>query len=242
MCTVTFIPAGNKIYLTSNRDEKHWRSAALSPQAYPFPSGKVLYPKDGDAGGTWIAAHENGNAIVFLNGGLVRHIPEPPYRKSRGLILLDLVEGVTSYNSFLAINLNNIEPFTAIIWDDNHLFECRWDGRRKHHKQLDASIPHIWSSVTLYDDAIIRKRKKWFDNWLKKNPQPVQEDILHFHQFTGEGDRHNDLLMDRNGQVFTVSITSMAITEYSVSMQYLDLKNNQVAVQELAFEKSMVDR
>ena len=241
MCTVTFIPAGDKIYLTSNRDEKHWRSAALPPQPYPFPSGKILFPKDGDAGGTWIAAHENGNAIVFLNGGFISHKPQPPYRKSRGLILLDLIESTTAYNSFLAINLNNIEPFTAIIWDDGHLFECRWNGR-KHHKQLDASIPHIWSSATLYDEAVISKRKKWFNSWIGKNNMPVQEDILHFHQFTGDGDSHNDLMMNRDGKVFTVSVTSMAITENAVNMQYLDLKNNQSHGHELVFEKSMIDR
>jgi hypothetical protein len=242
MCTVTFIPSGDKIYLTSNRDEKHWRLDAVAPASYELPSGKVLFPKDGNAGGTWIAAHENGNAIVFLNGGLVCHTPQPPYKKSRGLILLDLIEGQTSYNSFLAINLNNIEPFTAIIWDDNHLFECRWDGHQKHHKQLDASKPHIWSSVTLYNEEVIRKRKKWFETWLKRNKQPMQKDILHFHQFTGDGDQHNDLMMNREGRVFTVSVTSMAITEHGVSMQYLDLKNNQTHLQELAFEKSMVSR
>src|ERR1044071_9417826 len=110
MCTVTFIPAGDKIYLTSNRDEKYWRSEALAPAAYQFPSGKILFPKDGDAGGTWMAVHENGNAIVFLNGGFTSHTPQPPYRKSRGLILLDLIESTAAYNSFLAINLNNIEP------------------------------------------------------------------------------------------------------------------------------------
>src|SRR5215470_17195971 len=104
MCTVTFIRSADKIYITSNRDEKHWRSSAFPPTVYPCTSGKLLFPKDGDAGGTWIAAHENGNAIVFLNGGFVRHTPQPPYRKSRGLILLDLIEGRTAYNSFLAIN------------------------------------------------------------------------------------------------------------------------------------------
>src|SRR6185295_19041785 len=108
-------------------------------------------PKDGDAGGTWMAIHENGNAIVFLNGGFTSHTPQPPYRKSRGLILLDLIESTAAYHSFMAINLNNIEPFTAIIWDDGHLFECRWNGR-KYHKQLDPLQPHIWSSATLYDE------------------------------------------------------------------------------------------
>ena len=242
MCTVTFIPGRDKIYLTSNRDEKHWRSAALTPAAYPFPSGKILFPKDGDAGGTWIAAHENGNAIIFLNGAFEKHIPAPPYRKSRGLILLDLIESTTSYNSFLAINLNNIEPFTAIVWDDGYLFECRWDGSKKHARQLDAAMPHIWSSATLYDEEVIDKRTRWFERWLQQHHQPAQQDILDFHRFTGDGDQHNDLLMNRNGHVFTVSVTSMAITDHDVTMRYLDIKNNKELTQQLAFEKSMAGR
>lgn len=242
MCTVTFIPSGGKVYLTSNRDEKNWRKDAAEPVVYEFASGKLLFPKDADAGGTWIAIHENGNAIVFLNGGWVAHTPKPPYRKSRGLILLDLIEGATPYNSFLAIKLNNIEPFTAIIWDDGHLFECRWDGQEKHTRQMDEKLPHIWSSVTLYDEAVIEKRNAWFGNWLQKCPNPSQDDILHFHQFTGDGDSHNDLRMNRNGHVFTVSVTSLDITDGNAGMQYLDLKNNRQTAASLQIEKSMASR
>lgn len=242
MCTVTFIPSAGKVFLTSNRDEKNWRKDAAVPSVYEFTSGKLLFPKDADAGGTWIAIHENGNAIVFLNGGFIAHTPKPPYRKSRGLILLDLIEGATPYNSFLAIKLNNIEPFTAIIWDDGHLFECRWDGERKHTRQMDETIPHIWSSVTLYDDEVIAKRNAWFENWLQKNPAPAQSDILHFHQFTGDGDSHNDLRMNRNGMVFTVSVTSLDITAGNAGMRYLDLKNNRQTDASLLIEKTMVSR
>lgn len=242
MCTVTFIPAKEKIYFTSNRDEKQWRKDAAIPTVYEYESGKILFPKDTDAGGTWIAVHENGNAIVLLNGGFETHIPKPPYRKSRGLILLDLIEGATPYNSFLAIKLANIEPFTAIIWDDLHLFECRWDGIQKHTKQLDERLPHIWSSVTLYSDAVIRKRNQWFDNWINRNGQPTIQDILHFHQFTGDGDSHNDLRMNRDGIVFTVSVTSLAISSHKAAMLYLDLKNNRQTDGALTIEKSMVSR
>jgi hypothetical protein len=242
MCTVTFIPAQDKVFLTSNRDEKSWRSTALAPDVYDLPSGKVMFPKDADAGGTWIAAHENGNAIVFLNGGWVCHIPQPPYRKSRGLILLDLLDSTMPYHHFLSINLNNIEPFTAIIWEDNHLYECRWDGVLKYDQALDASVPHIWSSVTLYNQDVISKRKNWFETWLHKNGTPFQDDILHFHQFTGDGDEHNDLMMNREGRVSTVSVTSMAIGHHAVDIHYLDVKNNQTFEQELAIEKSMAGR
>lgn len=226
MCTVTYIPVKDAIYLTSNRDEKNWRASALPPTINDFGSGRVLFPKDGDAGGTWIAAHENGNVVIFLNGGLYAHTPQPPYRKSRGLILLDLIDHTTPYNCFLAINLNNIEPFTAIILDNGNLFECRWDGEKKHSKDLDGTVPHIWSSVTLYNEEIIAKRTNWFNNWLEENTSPTQEDILHFHQFTGDGDSHNDLKMNRDGKVFTVSVTSIDINDAALGMKYLDLQNN----------------
>jgi Transport and Golgi organisation 2 len=241
MCTVTFIPSEHTIFLTSNRDEKHWRSLASLPASHNGRSGRILFPKDGDAGGTWIAVHENGNAIVFLNGGFFAHTPQPPYRRSRGLVLLDLIDQPDPHNFFLTIGLNNIEPFTAIIWDDRRLFECRWDGEQKHSLQLDETIPHIWSSVTLYNPATIAKRIQWFDEWIGQNKKPLQDEILHFHQFTGDGDCHNDLMMNR-GQVFTVSVTSMAIAPNHAVMTYLDFKNNQSFQQELVFEKSMAGK
>lgn len=241
MCTVTFIPSEHTIFLTSNRDEKHRRGIATAPAVYKAASGNILFPKDGDAGGTWIAAHENGNAIVFLNGGFIAHIPKPPYRKSRGLILTDLIDHPGPYNAFLTIDLHNIEPFTAIIWDDNRLFECRWDGDEKHVSMLDKSKPHIWSSVTLYDPAIIAKRNRWFQEWIGQKKDPSQNDILSFHQFTGDGDSHNDLKMDR-GQVFTVSVTSLSVSGDHALMRYLDLKNDLSFQQELVFEKSLAGK
>jgi hypothetical protein len=241
MCTVTFIPSEHTVFLTSNRDEKHRRSPASAPAVYKAASGNILFPKDGDAGGTWIAVHENGNAIVFLNGSFVAHTPKPPYRKSRGLILTDLIDHPEPYNAFLDIDLHNIEPFTAIIWDDNRLFECRWDGSDKHISELDKSRPHIWSSVTLYDPGVISKRNRWFDEWISGTKRPSQEEILRFHQFTGDGDAHNDLKMNR-GQVFTVSVTSLSLSRDHALMRYLDLKNDVSFQQQLVFEKSLAGK
>ena len=242
MCTVTYIPTKDYFYLTSNRDEKNWRTDALAPAVYEFGSGKIMFPRDGDAGGSWIGAHENGNIVIFLNGGLKIHTPEPPYRKSRGLILLDLLDHTTPYNYFIAIDLNGIEPFTAIIRDNGHLYECRWDGSTKHHKELDRGVPHIWSSVTLYDKETISKRKRWFDEWVTGKKNISQSDIMHFHQFTGDGDTNNDLRMNRDGKVFTVSITSIAISNTGLNMDYIDLKNDQRFSGEMIFESSIAGR
>jgi len=224
MCTVTFIPLNKRILLTSNRDEKHWRAAASIPEAYPAQTGKIIFPKDGDAGGTWFAVHENGNAVVFLNGGFIKHVPQPPYRKSRGLVLLNLIDHDSPYQAFQEIQLEDIEPFTAVIWDEGKLFECRWDGREKHPLPLAADIPHIWSSATLYDQEVVIKRRNWFNEWLEEHPYPTQVEILDFHQFTGDGDQHNDLMMNRDGKVFTVSVTSALIGEGSIIFEYVDVR------------------
>jgi hypothetical protein len=237
MCTVTFIPVKDKIFLASNRDEKHFRSSAIPPTVYESETGKILFPKDADAGGTWIAMHENGNAIIFLNGGFIPHVPSPPYRLSRGIILLELIRQTSPFQQFSMIDLTSIEPFTAVIWDDNRLFECRWDGSQKYKLELDATSPHIWSSATLYDEDVVSRRKSWFDKWNKFNAEPAINDILHFHQFTGDGDSHNDLMMNRNGQVYTVSITGLELRSGSGFMKYIDLKNKLHFSQEISFRK-----
>ncbi|WP_336514025.1 NRDE family protein [Pollutibacter soli] len=238
MCTVSFLPAADQIFLTSNRDEKHFRSDALAPEIHHSSSGKILYPKDRDAGGTWIALHENGHAIVFLNGGFVGHITKPPYRKSRGLILLEIADSFAPVTVFEKIQLENIEPFTAIISDKNVLFECRWDGDQKHIAEKDPAIPHIWSSVTLYDEEIIQKRTGWFKAWLDSASEHSQEEILHFHEFTGDGDGHNDLKMNRGGAVYTVSITSIAINDSGGMMYYHDLRNHKRYRNSLPFRQT----
>jgi len=238
MCTVTFIPSKNNIFLTSNRDEKYWRSAATQPEDYSFKTGKIIFPKDGDAGGSWFAVHENGNTVVFLNGGFIKHTPQPPYRKSRGLILLDLIDNDSPLHTFLKIDLGEIEPFTAVIWQEDKLYECRWDGKQKHHLELPVDVPQIWSSVTLYDQEVIIKRRNWFTEWLEQHPHPNQNEILHFHQFTGEGDAHNDLMMNRDGKVFTVSVTSAAISKEKAIICYVDLQSAKAFQQEFPFRGS----
>ncbi len=233
MCTVTFVPVKNGALITSNRDEKHVRKLAIPPQAYKHNEGYLIYPKDADAGGTWVAMKDNGNAAVLLNGGFIKHTYQPPYRRSRGLIFLDIVGDETPVGAFSVIALDNIEPFTLIVYNGNSLVECRWDGNKKHIKQLPVNVAHIWASVTLYDETVITKREQWFNKWLQKNPIPTVESILNFHHFGGDGDVYNDIRMNRNGIYYTVSITAMQLKNSGCSMHYLDLKNNRSFIQQI---------
>ena len=228
MCTVTFIPSKEFFFITSNRDEKSVRRQAITPADYFHGDATLTYPKDADAGGSWIAVNHNGNAAVLLNGAFKKHIPAPPYEKSRGLVFLDTIKNESPVRRFLQMDIENIESFTLIVFEKNNLYECRWDGTRKHCRQLEKSKPYIWSSATLYDEVIVKRREQWFAEWLNKNPCPSQQEIMEFHLFGGEGDRENGFRMNRNDQMFTVSITSIAIDNEKAIMQYVDLKDGKV--------------
>ncbi|MBY0481383.1 MAG: NRDE family protein [Chitinophagaceae bacterium] len=238
MCTVSFIPTPNGIFLSSNRDEHKTRGTAIKPRSYTSESLSVLYPKDAKAGGTWIALNSFGDAAVLLNGAFQKHTPAIAYRKSRGLIFLEIISGNNPKARFDAIDLNEIEPFTLILFSEGILYELRWDSFRKYQQLLNTSHPHIWSSSTLYDAATINKREQWFEEWLSKNLEPTLDQILMFHKFGGEGDRNIDIRMNRNNELFTVSITSIELNRGKGLMHYQDLINQDQSKQEIDFHSS----
>lgn len=236
MCTVSFIPAKDRVFITSNRDEKHWRLPAVLPAYYSFNGGMMIFPKDGDAGGTWISLCNNGNAGVLLNGAFTRHERKEHYAKSRGLIFLEIMQNLRPLHYFWRMSLTGIEPFTLIIWQQNNLCECRWDANEKKHcRNLPAYRPYIWSSSTLYDEEVRKKRELWFLKWLNRQPMPAKEEIIKFHRFAGDGDQNNDLLMNRDGKIFTVSITNLELNAECGVMSYHDMLTEHNAGAELHF-------
>ena len=111
MCTVSFVRSGDKTIITSNRDEEVLRPA-IAPKNYLINNKKIIFPKDPRAGGTWYAVDAQANVLVLLNGAAEKHLWNPPYRKSRGLIVLDLMGSDSPLQTWQTIDLDNIEPFT----------------------------------------------------------------------------------------------------------------------------------
>lgn len=232
MCTVSFIPGRQQIILTSNRDEKSLRPRAIPPAQY----GSLMYPKDSAKGGTWAVVHANGNTCILLNGGFVKHEPQPHHTKSRGLVLLEIMDASEPLKAFVDADLLNTEPFTLIMLQQNQLVECRWDGERKHCAYPDMEQPHIWSSATLYDAIVSEKRKQWFYEWLEKNPNPSPDEVFQFHLFGGNGDTYNDFRMNRDGKILTVSVTQIVHTKEHAFIKYHDLQDNSNHTNTLSFQ------
>ncbi|MTI31719.1 NRDE family protein [Xanthovirga aplysinae] len=237
MCTVTFLPkADNDFILTSNRDESIMRPPALSPKIYEWKGQKLLFPKDPQGKGSWIAASSQGRVACLLNGAFKPHPMGGSYRKSRGLVLMENFEYSSPKDFSSLYDFQEIEPFTLILAQNAWLCEIRWDGFHVFYKELPFHKPHIWSSVPLYGPEITARREDWFGKWLKNTPSFTATDIRKFHKFGGEGDSHNDLVMNRHDLLITLSITSIERKAQKWQMIYEDLKKQQIQEVDLLIE------
>ncbi len=225
MCVVTYLPeADGGFILTSNRDESIRRPAAIPPRRYLIGEQLIAFPKDAQAGGTWIATTER-RTLCLLNGAFQKHAHRPPYRRSRGLVVLDAFSYDSPHTFARAYDFTEIEPFTLVIVDKANdfptLHELRWDGTQAHFKCLPADRPRIWSSVTLYSETVVHEREGWFQTWLAAPHTDVASEINAFHASAGKGDPANDLRVDR-GNLKTVSITQIRAQSGEVSVFYQD--------------------
>jgi hypothetical protein len=223
MCTVSFVKANGKIIITSNRDEKIIRPNAIEPKAYHLNNKKVIFPKDNKAGGTWYAIDEHSNVLVLLNGAEEKHILKDNYRKSRGLIVLDLIGSESPLEAWKTIDLNNIEPFTLVLFENQNLYQLRWNESEKSILELDTNQSHIWSSSTLYSKEIRGKRANWFSTFLDTQPEVNEEELFNFHRYTEEDNNEHGLVINRNDVLKTLSITQTIIEQNKVSIHYNDL-------------------
>ena len=226
MCTVTYLPWNGGFIITSNRDEAPDRSP-LKLTEIRRNAELIAFPKDVKAGGTWIASSESGKVLCLLNGAFEKHHHRPPYRLSRGQMSLQFFDYPRIIDFLHTYDFRGIEPFTLVVWDGAELAEIRWDSRAcLHFKKLDPQKPAIWSSSTLYPYEIRQMRITLFRKWLQTNVEFAPLNIRDFHSFGRVGDPTNDLVMNRNGVVRTVSITQVIFAQEKSIMHYDELIRN----------------
>ncbi len=228
MCTLTYIPQNDGFILTSNRDEAKTRKVATFPQYKTIGGEKVLFPQDGDAFGSWIATSKN-RLVNLLNGAWQKYDHQPPYRKSRGIVLLDSFK-YTDFKDFsLQYKFDNIAPFTVVCLDFKSQLSIevlRWDGKETSFESLNPQQAHIFSSAPLYPESIRIEREKLFAEFLESNEQITATDMVNFHQFGGSDNA--PIKLDEKHFVRTISITSVEKKANELCMEYHDLIQNEV--------------
>ncbi|HLN95751.1 MAG TPA: NRDE family protein [Flavobacterium sp.] len=235
MCTVTFVLRHGTAVITSNRDEQP-RRRAFDIRTEERNGKTIRFPQDPQAGGTWFVVDNIGNAAVLLNGAAEKHRHAPPYRRSRGLILLDFFATDEPLAAWKEIDLINVEPFTVVLYHASLLYQLRWDGTEKDTVGLSVADDHIWSSSTLYPLEVRRQRENWFREFLLDHPLPTPEDLFEFHRHSHEDDRHDGLVIERGSHLQTVSITQTVIDGAAVRLTHHDLATEPV-IQPVPAEK-----
>lgn len=246
MCTITYLPlSSDSFILTQNRDESPRRAAAIFPGREKRRERQLLFPKDPEGGGSWIATDEKSRLVCIMNGAIGQHQPSPPYRMSRGQVLLDAAAAPSVQEFINHYPLEGIEPFTILFFElaaRQQIRELKWDSHQKHLNSYGPAQPHIWSAPQLYTPEQHRLRKEWFEQWLAGMPgsdpsvagNPVAgmpvitpEEALKFHMYGGDGNPEHSLLLNRNELVKTTSITQAIVKGGSIELRYRPLTGNQ---------------
>jgi uncharacterized protein with NRDE domain len=220
MCTIIFIPTDNGHVFTSLRDESPKRPRASAPEVNVLHAINYLSPKDTLASGTWVGVNSQRQVIVLLNGGFENHVRKNSYRKSRGLIVTELLQTSMPVVEWNLMDMEDIEPFTLIVWSEEHLFQLVWDGVKKHRIRIDETVPHIWSSSTLYNQEAKAKRSDYFQNWIAMHPPVSKLSVLNF--FNSLDDKQNGFIIDRNETMKTLSYAFIESSDNTATMDYYD--------------------
>lgn len=177
MCIVSIYTKKNGDFIfTQNRDESYLRPTSDEVQKKEIYNQIYYGPMDEVSGGTWMYYSEN-YVCSILNGAYKKHTMNPPYRMSRGLLILELLK-YPSIDTFIKeINLEGIEPFMMIMI--HRLTKEKkilvWDEVNKHTEDVSEERLIVRSSSPLYTNHEKEIHKKKFENLSPIDPEKIFE-------------------------------------------------------------------
>lgn len=224
MCTLTYVPKNSGFILTSSRDEVVSRPT-LAPAEYYNYGQFLIYPKDLVKNGTWLAMGKNTIACL-LNGSIEQAFLKEKYLESRGTLVLKSYK-FTDIESFLKEeSFNEVPPFTLLLINTKNtrtIDQISWNGKEKLHQKFNSKKPRIWSSATLYNEKQRMQRQNWFDDLLQNNKDLSSQNLLEFHEQKHTSDDTSNILMKRNDDKQTTSISQIIIDQNEHIFKYKNL-------------------
>tara|TARA_Y100000385_G_scaffold200493_1_gene207581 strand:+ start:914 stop:1606 length:693 start_codon:yes stop_codon:yes gene_type:complete len=223
MCTVSYISKQNGFILTSIRDENINRPTS-SPKKRRMKEKKLVYPKDIQSGGTWIASSKE-RVLCLLNGKNNKKI-NALTKISRGKILLDNFKFLNAKDFLKQIPLKQVEPFTLLQVDftkKTHIQEFNWNGEKLTVQSLDNGKSHLWTSSSLYSELVNEKRHNLLLDWGKENQN---NNPINFHLELKDNNHELFEIKKDKIDILTSSITSVEVNNKKVLFLYSDFISN----------------
>lgn len=215
MCILTYVRTDEGFVITHNRDESMLRYSTKVLQRKEKHSVVVDYPEDKQSKGTWFFS-SNKYVSVILNGAKEKHKRKPPYKRSRGQVIFDVLAYRDLDSYFDAVDLEGIESFTQFLVDVK-TEECKiltWDGLEKQVEKFTGDLL-IRSSSTLYT---------------KQEKEANQQKILTLLQ-AGDGpselfDLHHKIKLQPHQKRFGLATTAITQCVFTKEKGCLQVKMN----------------
>lgn len=220
MCTLSWCARGAGYEVFFNRDESRRRLPAGPPRRIDEPRARLLAPRDGDFGGSWIAVNDHGVTVALLNRYQDARNEGPGPFTSRGLLVLELaaagglvqvseaIEGgeLGLYRAFTLVALAPQMPARRWIWDARKL------------ERDDAIPPPVVSSG--YDpEGAETLRFEVFSELVGSEPGPAR---LHDFHRSHRPERGPLSPCMHRPDASTVSLTWIGVSDEQVAMAYAD--------------------
>ena len=225
MCTVSWLRDEHGYDLFFNRDERRTRAGAEPPGVERVGSTRVIAPRDGEAGGSWVAVNDLGLTVALLNGyrtGDAAESPPPGGEwTSRGHLVMGLsdcpdvrelatrLEG-TDLASFRSFHLLALDPVETL------LASCR-DGALEQTPGKDIAPPLISSSFSF--DAVSASRREVYGAHMEEPETSAEDSGVAFHRCHDPERGPFSPCMHRE-DAHTVSFTWVQVDRTRVTMRY----------------------
>jgi uncharacterized protein with NRDE domain len=149
-----------------NRDESIKRKPSLAPVEESKNGIKILYPVDGDYGGTWIGVNSKNKIYALLNlyEANLKILRNP---KSRGFFVKNLLKEEIDFDFFTKENLLIYYPFRILEVTLDFTRILSWDGESVNSNQNEDPWSVIASSFVLGKEAEEVRAKTFMEEFLK---------------------------------------------------------------------------
>jgi len=222
MCTATWLSRNGSFQLFFNRDELRSRERAGGPGLHESEGVRFLAPRDGRAGGTWIAASELGSVFALLNRseGLT---PESPGSRGRLIPRLAMSASVDEFAArLLREPLRDLAPFRLVgFWSDSKSGAvATWDGEQIRFDTL-APAAGLLASSGLGDVRAAEERGRLWARRRGETPEWDFDAHRGFHRSHDPEPSAWSVCMHRD-DAQTVSYTEVEIAASEVRLRYLE--------------------
>jgi transport and Golgi organization protein 2 len=223
MCTVTVVPREGGVRVLSNRDELRTRPLALPPRIHHLGQRRAAFPMDPQGGGTWIGVNDAGVVVALLNANPTTRPSGNDATRSRGHIVLDLLQCESLRHAIAgAENLDPrpFGPFRVVIVHRDRVAvaaSCRTAPIRCSEGPLVG--PLLFTSSSLGDALVTGPRQRLFERIVIRSRAGWLAGQRRFHQHRWPRRPEISVRMERR-DALTVSRTTIDITHRERRVSY----------------------